>query len=110
MVSRAQFPADDDGEVLFRLASKGVDLSVKRLIEFTCIANSEEGGKNISADLESYGYKSEIFYDDSGSISVYSSILILPEYDLILAEQARLNAILKHHDSYCDGWVTESGG
>jgi hypothetical protein len=63
-------------------------------------------------DLESYGYQSTIFVDDgvngSGNISVYAGILMLPDHDLLLAEQRRLDAILRFHGTSCDGWVTES--
>lgn len=111
-VLREDFPTDDDGEVLFRLASKGVDLRIKRKIEFTCWACSRDVAENIVQDLASYGYKSTIFVDDdangSGDVSVYAGILILPDHDILLAEQNRLNAILRFHGTSCDGWITES--
>ena len=63
-------------------------------------------------DLSSYGYKTEIFTDDgadgSGAISVYAKIFMRPDHELLLAEQLRLNAILKYHNTSCDGWFTQS--
>ena len=112
MVERRDYPNDDDGEVLYRLAKGGADLSVKREIEFTCRASDSNAAKRIIKDLDSYGYKSTTFVDDgpggSGNVSVYASILMLPDYELLLAEQRRLNVILGLHGTSCDGWVTES--
>lgn len=112
MVERSDFPRDDDGEVLYRLASEGVDLSVKRMIEFTCWTSDQSAADKIVRDLASYGYQSMIFVDDgvcgSGTVSVYAGIYMLPDYELLLAEQKRLNAVLRFHGTSCDGWLTES--
>lgn len=111
-MERSDFPSDDDGEVLFRLAIKGVDLSVKREIDFSCYAKDRGTACAIVDDLYSYGYNARVFVDDgdggSGDVSVYARILMLPDYELLLAEQKRLDAILKFYDTSCDGWVTES--
>lgn len=112
MVARSEFPNDDDGEVLFRLAERGVDLSQKRRIEFSCYAADQNAAQRIAADLDTYGYQSSVFVDDgddgSGNISVYAAIVMLPEHALLLIEQNRLNTILRHHSTKCDGWLTES--
>ena len=111
-VARDDFPPDDDGEVLFRLASKGINLSKKREIEFTCWASGLDAANEIAEDLASYGYKPEIYVDDgedgTGNVSVYAAIFMRPDHKLLLVEQQRLNAILRFHGSSCDGWVTQS--
>lgn len=111
-VVREAFPNDDDGEVLYRLAAKGIDLNVKRRIDFSCDAQDTVVAQQIADDLASYGYQSQVFVDDgvggSGSVSVYSSITMLPSYELIVLEQKRLDLILKPYGTRCDGWVTES--
>lgn len=111
-VSRADFPNDDDGEVLFRLALNGEDLSCKREIEFYCYAKDEATAQEIAADLESYGYRSSVFVNrdetPEETVSVYSKITMLPTYDLIILEQKRLNLILRPYEAECDGWMTGS--
>ena len=111
-VAREEFPNDDDGEVLYRLAAKGIDLNDKRKIEFYCYARDENIAKRIVNDLATYGYSSSVFVDDneggSGSVSVYSSITMVPKYELIVLEQRRLNIILEAYNTRCDGWMTES--
>lgn len=111
-IERDDYPPDDDGEVLFRLAVKGIDLREKRLIEFTCGAVSPEAAERIVKDLETYGYQSTVSVDDgpqgTGDVSVYASILMLPDHAILLAEQRRLDAILGFHETSCDGWLTES--
>ena len=112
LLSRDNFPRDDDGDVLYRLAVEGEDLSCKRDIEFYCYAKDEKTAETIAADLESYGYRSSIHVGREGtpeeSVSVYSKITMLPTYDLIVLEQTRLNLILKPYGAQCDGWMTES--
>ena len=111
-VLRSNFPNDDDGEVLYRLAEKGIDLNRKRKIEFTCYAPSREVAQEIVDDLVSYGYASSVFVDDqvgkARAVSVYAAITMLPSYDLIVNEQRRLNFILSQYGTNCDGWLTES--
>lgn len=111
-VSRNDFPLDDDGEVLFNLAKKGIDLSIKRKIDFSCYAKDVRTVEEIVDDLSTYGYSARIFVDDGkegdGDVSVYAAIFMLPDYELLLAEQRRLNAILRFHKTSCDGWVTQS--
>jgi Regulator of ribonuclease activity B len=112
IIARSAFPEDDDGEVLYRLASKGIDLNIKRRIEFYCYAENENTAVLIVEDLSSYGYDSSIFVDDSGGgssrISVYSSITMRPKYELIVLEQKRLDLLLEPYNTNCDGWMTES--
>ena len=111
-VARGAFPNDDDGEVLYQLAAKGIDLTAKREIEFYCYAEDKNAAQRIAEDLSSYGYNSHVFIDDddhsSRRVSVYSAITMLPTYELIVLEQQRLNLILKPHKAVCDGWMTES--
>jgi hypothetical protein len=111
-VSRKDFPKDDDGEVLYRLASKGLDLNCKREIQFYCYANGGGVAEKIADDLTSYGYKSHVFVDEKDEgytrVSVYSAITMLPSYELIVLEQKRLNLILRPYGTTCDGWMTES--
>jgi hypothetical protein len=111
-VSRADFPYDDDGEVLFRLASKGLDLTRKREIEYYCYAENEAIARQIADDLNSYGYRSSVYVGEGDktakSVSVYSAITMLPAYDQIVLEQKRLDLILKRYGTRCDGWMTES--
>ena len=112
MTRREEFPNDDDGEVLYQLALDGVDLTIKRNIDFSCYAKDRDAAKMIADDLSTYGYSMRIFADDgeggSGHISVYASIFMLPDHDILLIEQKRLNAILRFHETSCDGWVTKS--
>ncbi len=111
-IKRSAFPNDDDGEVLFSLASKGVDLTRKHEIEFTCYAHSLQVAQELADDLRSYGYKPSIFEDNgpegSGDISVYLGIVMLLDHSLLLVEQERLNILLKLHNTRCDGWIVES--
>ena len=112
MINRKDFPYDDDGEVLYRLAIEGIDLNCKRNIDFSCYAVDFAIAQAIINDLASYGYKARIFVDDdeggTGNVSVYAGMLMLPDYELLVIEQKRLNAILRFYETSCDGWVTRS--
>jgi len=112
MINRGDFPKDDDGEVLFNLASKGIDLSKKRYLDFYCYVENNMVASELVDDLATYGYVSRIFIDEGGDLSrkfsVYARIFMRPDYEIIIAEQKRLDAILKFYGTYCDGWGTES--
>ena len=112
LVSRDDFPLDDDGEVLFRLASKGINLNEERQIDFYCYAKDESTAKKIAGDLSSYGCKSHVFVDGvdngHGRVSVYLEITMMPTYDQIVLEQRRLDLILEPYGTNCDGWMTAS--
>ena len=109
VIERSSFPADADGEVLYRLALKGIDLSQKRKIEFYCYASSRDTAAEIAEDLATYGYDPRIAIDDDDgasetTISVYAEINMLPDYELLIIEQKRLDVILKRYGTRCDGW------
>ena len=111
-VFREDFPDDEDGEVLYMVASNGIDLTCKREIRFYCYSSDEVVAQRIVDDLASYGYDSLVFIDEndgeSTSTSVYSAITMLPMYELIVLEQQRLDLILQPYNTSCDGWMTES--
>ncbi len=107
-IDRSEFPDDDDGEVLFALASEGVDLSRKRELEFYCYAENESTAEKIADDLSTYGYRPSLQVDGDQKVSVYLAIVMLPSYDLIVLEQKRLDIILARHKTRCDGWMTGS--
>lgn len=112
MVLRADFPNDDDGEVLYRLALDGVDLTKKRKIEFSFLVDTLERGNEIADDLKTNGYSPSIFVDDgpqgTGDISIYAGLVMKPNYQLLIIEQRRLDLILEPYGTKCDGWMTES--
>jgi hypothetical protein len=111
-ISRDSFPNDDDGEVLYRLAVDGVDLSCKRELQFYCYVKDRATADAIVEDLASYGYKASVFVSDDEqqveSVSVYASIIMLPKYELVVLEQQRLSLILERYGTACDGWMASS--
>ncbi|MGB6228966.1 MAG: ribonuclease E inhibitor RraB [Litorimonas sp.] len=111
-INRDDFPKDDDGEVLYNLSKKGVDLQQKRFIEFTCYVQDEQQGVVVGNDLHGYGYETSIFSDlkagKSNVVSLYIGIFMMPKHALIVLEQERINIILEPYGTKCDGWVTQS--
>ncbi|WP_158284890.1 ribonuclease E inhibitor RraB [Hoeflea marina] len=109
-IRRDSFPSDDDGETLYSLAVRGVDLRLKRKIDFYCHVKDCETAKRICEDLITYGYNVSIFeskYENRISdISVYMSIEILPKYEILIMEQNRINLLLSDYGVKCDGWGT----
>ncbi len=105
------FPNDDDGDVLRGLLAKGVDLTLPRKIEFYCYAENEGFALNIAKQLDSLGYKSEVFDDDEAPsedrrFSVYSTLDMVPSYEEVVKTQRKLNSILSNFNTRCDGWGT----
>ncbi len=109
------FPNDADGDVLRSLASKGVDLSKPRKIEFYCYAADYQTALKIVEEVSELGFTPDIFDDREGSdkskrFSVYSAKTIIPSYDNIIEEQRVLNELLEKYQTECDGWGTMSNG
>lgn len=108
-IERKEFPSDDDGEILYRLAKNGIDLSKKRNICFYCYAKNEKDSILISNLMDSMGYRSRIYFDEyEDDYSVYFELYMIPEYSILIDKQKEINFALERYDTYCDGWMTES--
>ena len=56
-----QFPDDENGLALRRLAAKGVNLNKVREVEFAVVVTDSDSAESLSSALERMGYRSEVF-------------------------------------------------
>ncbi|MEQ9495709.1 MAG: ribonuclease E inhibitor RraB [Deltaproteobacteria bacterium] len=114
------FPDDEDGAALARLAADGVDLSLPRLIEFTIDAPGADAAHRIAALVGGVGYRASVEYDEGEpfeegeaedaefgpSWTVYVAVEMVPSHGELLRIQHQLATLARPHGGECDGWGT----
>lgn len=111
------YPKDDDGQALARIAASGMDLSLPTTIEFAIASNDEPSSNAIADALTSSGFKSEVYYDEGEldyndndgpefgpSWTVYVLVNCIPSYENVVATQAKLDSIAQRLGGKVDGW------
>ena len=116
----ADYPNDDDGNVLADIAAQGVDMTQPLDIEFPVSAPDEASANAIDKVLTDAGYECLVEYDDGeqdeddeteeddeefGPMwTVYVNVEMIPEYDEIIRIQADLDRLSGPLGGICDGW------
>ncbi|MGN7437306.1 MAG: ribonuclease E inhibitor RraB [Alcanivorax sp.] len=104
---REDFPDDADGESIWRVVEDGSDLSKPMSVDFFVSVPSLEKGKDFEKVALEHGYKTSVEKDsETENFTCYCSKVFLLNYDGVLAEQEKLDALAKPHDGYIDGWGT----
>ena len=102
-----EFPDDNDGAELRKVAAAGADMSSPMVIEFSIEAADERSARNIAELVEAQGYDPSISDNEGrGSWSVYCARSMLATYEGVVAVQAELTALVTAHGGHCDGWAT----
>jgi len=102
-----EFPDDNDGAELRKVAAAGADMSSPMVIEFSIEAADERSARNIAELVEAQGYDPSISDNEGrGSWSVYCARSMLATYEGVVAVQAELTALVAVHGGHCDGWAT----
>jgi regulator of RNase E activity RraB len=105
------YPDDDDGDALRKVAEAGADMTRPMVIEFSIDAADERSARNIAELVEARGFDPSISDNDGGaSWSVYCAKSMLATYEGVVAVQAELNALVAAHGGECDGWGTFGNG
>lgn len=111
------YPNDEDGQALARIAASGMDLSLPTTVEFAIASNDEPSSNAIAKALTSSGFKSEVYYDEGEpdydvndspefgpSWTVYVPVNCIPSYENVVTIQAKLDSIAKSLGGRVDGW------
>jgi hypothetical protein len=103
----ADYPDDDDGEVLRQVAAAGADMSKPMRIDFTIDVPDGERARSLAERIAALGYEPSVFVDDeSGAISLYCARVMLATHEGVVAAQAELNSLCIPFGAECDGWLT----
>jgi hypothetical protein len=114
------YPDDEDGQVLARIAATGMDLSKPTVVEFAIESVDEPTSQAIAARLNAGGFTAEIYFDegepdfvesDSAEFgpfwTVYVSIECVPSHANIVALQAKLASLIVGTGAKVEGWQIE---
>jgi hypothetical protein len=98
-------PNDADGDALRRLVATGSDLSREMEIDFAVAVPDRTSGMMFAAAVEPTGYRTKVHQDpETGDWTCYSTRVMLPSYDAIIAVQKMLEEIGAPYNAKPDGW------
>src|SRR5271166_538219 len=104
---RTDYPDDDDGDALRRVAEHGADMSHPMKIEFSIDVPDLARAHALAERIASAGYNPDIFVnDEDGSISIYCGKIMLATHEGVVAAQSELNELCIPFGAECDGWMT----
>jgi hypothetical protein len=111
------YPNDEDGQVLARIAASGMDLSKPTTIEYAIASNDESSSNAIADALSSSGFRPVVYYDEGEpdynendtaefgpSWTVYVPVDCTPSYENVVSTQTKLNSIAQQFGGKVDGW------
>lgn len=109
-----QFPANDNGEVLWRLVQAGDDLSVRRDVEFVLDFDSEQAALDCGAFLFKNEYKVQLsppLEDNPNSPwSVEVVPYMAPNYKDVSELEEYLKRVADHFGGKTSGWGCVAAG
>ena len=116
----SQYPDDEDGEVLKKLADSGIDMDSPLNVEFMVHSPNEASSTKIVNAMNKAGYETEIDFDEGEleegeeqtkeneefwpSWTVYAQVKIVPEYNIIIRIQNELDKLAEPFGGKSDGW------
>lgn len=110
-IDMSQFPDDENGDVLRRMAAQGIDLSSPRIIDFEHCFPNEEAARRFLAAIEGTVLEAKIFGPDSGDAAeweVQCRERMVPTHSAITDTEHRLAGIAASFGGYSDGWGSMS--
>jgi len=105
------YPNDNNGDQLRRVAEDGADMTSAMIIDFTVSAPDERSARAIAALAEKQGFDPSLGDNGGGKPwSVYCSRSMLATHEGVVAAQAQLDALAAGHGGHCEGWATFGNG
>jgi hypothetical protein len=106
-MKREDFPDDEDGDAMWRVASNGSDLKIPMKIDFAVAAPRDERKEQIQNITAEHGFLSNLDWDEeSQELTCYCSKIMILDHTELLKTQELLNQMTKPLGGYCDGWGT----
>jgi regulator of RNase E activity RraB len=100
-----EYPTDDDGDALRRLAADGNDMSRPMSIDFTIAVPTQSAGHAIAQAAQELGYRASVEHDDEDDVwTCFCTKHMLATYEGVVLGQQELNTLSRPHGGECDGW------
>ena len=101
------YPNDDDGDALRRIAESGSDMSQPMLVDFFIAVHDEQMARAVADAVGPKGYAIELDHDDEDDDwSCCCSREMLLTHDAVVAAQAELQRLAEPLGGEVDGWGT----
>jgi regulator of RNase E activity RraB len=106
-MTQPDYPQDDDGDALRRVAACGNDMSKSMDIDFQIAVENEAAAKKVAEAASAIGYRVGISFDEEDEAwTVDCTKLMLATYDSVMSAQKELDALAEPMGGFCDGWGT----
>jgi hypothetical protein len=101
------YPDDDDGDALRRVASCGNDMSRPMDIDFFVVPPAPSSGSMIAEVAARAGYRTQLLRDDEdGGLTCYCTKRMLATHEGVLRAQQELDELSRPLGGHTDGWGT----
>jgi len=101
------YPDDDDGDALRRVAEDGNDMSKPMDIDLSVAVPDKESGDRVAELARARGYAVDVYFDEEDeSWTCYCTKNMLVTYDGVVTAQEELDELSEPFGGYCDGWGT----
>jgi regulator of RNase E activity RraB len=102
-----EYPDDDDGEALRRVAADGSDMSAPMDIDFTVAVPDRQAGLMVAEQASRRGYRTNVEQDtDTAEWTCYCTRSMLATHAGVIAAQRELDKIARPFGGLTDGWGT----
>jgi hypothetical protein len=110
MTSGRRFPDDENGDVLRRMAARGVDLVSPRVIDFDHRFPNESAAKRFLEAVERTVHEAMLIApeDEGSDWEVKCRQRMVPSHAAITETEERLGAVARRFEGDADGWGTMS--
>ena len=104
------YPSDDDGDALRRVASDGSDMTKPMVIDFAIAAPTEDVARQVAQLASSRGFACEVEHDvDEDGVEAWDCICrveMVATYERLVAVQRELDELVGPLGAHTDGWGT----
>ncbi|MDG3004603.1 ribonuclease E inhibitor RraB [Paludisphaera mucosa] len=101
------YPDDEDGDALRRVADLGVDMKRPMEIDFFVAVPSREAGEAFAQEAVQIGFLVEVFHDeDEDAWDCLCTSEMLPTHENVAAARRELDDLARPFGGLCDGWAT----
>ena len=106
----SDYPNDDDGNAIRRVAADGSDMDLPMEIDFMIDAPDAGAGAAIAGVIGGLGYRTRVVFDegeaDAPSSTVYCTKEMVLTYVAVVASQDELDRLSRPLGGRSDGWGT----
>jgi hypothetical protein len=103
----SQFPDDENGDVLRRMAAQGIDLVSPRIVDFEHCFPGEASARSFLSAIDGTVLEARLIRPDPENErgwEVQCRERMVPTHDAITQTEARLAHVAARFGGYADGW------